>query len=139
MISIVILLSILLVIILVMQFVSCDQESMVTLGTDLSETFDIPGATYGEGGNRGVGIDPPAGYTKVNLGTPTVPIFKMKPIIPDGFKISDNNNKVLVPIKETTQQMLTYYQNSTDKLLSQPPYLDIPGVYYNSGENNIGD
>ena len=139
MISIVILLSILLVIILVMQFVSCEQESMVTLGTDLSATFDIPGATYGEGGNRGVGIDPPAGYTKVNLGTPTVPIFKMKPMIPDGFKISDNNNKVLVPIKETTQEMLTYYQNSTDKLLSQPPYLDIPGVYYNSGENNIGE
>jgi len=122
-----------------MQFVSCDQESMVTLGTDLSATIDIPGATYGEGGNRGVGIDPPAGYTKVNLGTPTVPIFKMKPIIPDGFKISDNNNKVLVPLKETTQEMLTYYQNSTDKLLSQPPYLDIPGVYYNSGENNIGE
>jgi hypothetical protein len=139
MVSIVILLSILLVIILVMQFVSCDQESMVTLGTDLSATIDIPRATYGEGGNRGVGIDPPAGYTKVNLGTPTVPIFKMKPIIPDGFKISDNDSKVLVPIKETTQEMLTYYQNSTDKLLSQPPYLDIPGVYYNSGENNIGE
>ena len=134
-----ILILVVIIVMTIMQFVSCDQESMVTLGTDLSATIDIPGATYGEGGNRGVGIDPPAGYTKVNLGTPTVPIFKMKPIIPDGFKISDNNNKVLVPLKETTQEMLTYYQNSTDKLLSQPPYLDIPGVYYNSGENNIGE
>lgn len=134
-----ILILVVIIVMTIMQFVSCDQESMVTLGTDLSATIDIPGATYGEGGNRGVGIDPPAGYTKVNLGTPTVPIFKMKPIIPDGFKISDNNNKILVPLKETTQQMLTYYQNSTDKLLSQPPYLDIPGVYYNSGENNIGE
>jgi hypothetical protein len=139
MVSIVILLSILLVIILVMQVVSCEKESMVTLGTDLSETFDIPGATYGEGGNRGVGIDPPAGYTKVNEGTPTVPIFKMKPIIPDGFKISDNDPKILVPIKETTQEMLTYYQNSTDTQLRQPPYLDIPGVNYNSENKIIGD
>ena len=139
MVSIVILLSIILVIILVMQVASCSKESMVTLGTDLSATFDIPGATYGEGGNRGVGIDPPAGYTKVNEGTPKVPIFKMKPMIPDGFRISDRDNKILVPIKETAQEMLTYYQNSTDKLLSQPPYLDIPGVNYNSGENNIGE
>ena len=139
MVSIIILLSILLVIILVMQFVPCEKESMVTLGTDLSATFEIPGATYEEGGNRGVGIDPPAGYTKVNEGTPTVPVFKMKPIIPDGFKISDDNPKLLVPIKETAQEMLTYYQNSTDTQLRQPPYLDIPGVYYNSGEKIIGD
>ena len=139
MVSIIILLSILLVIILVMQFVPCEKESMVTLGTDLSATFEIPGATYGEGGNRGVGIDPPAGYTKVNEGTPTVPVFKMKPIIPDGFKISDDNPKILVPIKETAQEMLTYYQNSTDTQLRQPPYIPIPNVNYNSGENIIGE
>jgi len=122
-----------------MQFVSCSQESIVTLGSDLSATIDIPGATYGQDGNRGVGIDPPAGYTKVNIGTPTMPIFKMKPIIPDGFKISDNDPKVLVPIKETTQQMLTYYKSSTDAELRQPPYLDIPGVNYKSDEDIIGE
>ena len=139
MISSLILLSIILVIFLVIQIVSCEQEGMVTLGTDLSATIDIPGATYGEGGNRGVGIDAPMGYTKVNIGTPTRPTFKMKPIIPDGFKISDNDSKVLVPIKQTTQEMLTYYKNSTDAQLRQPPYLDISGVMYNSGENIIGE
>jgi hypothetical protein len=63
----------------------------------------------------------------------------MKPIIPDGFKISSNDSKVLVPIKETTQQSLIYYQNSTDKLLNQPPYLDITDVDYTTGEDKIGE
>ena len=58
-------------------------EQMVTLGTDLSGVpVDIFGASYEAGGNRGVGIDVPDGYTKVNIGTDLVPIFKMKPIIP---------------------------------------------------------
>ncbi len=133
------LLSIILVIIIAMHFLSCEQEGMVTLGTDLSATIDIPNATYGADGNRGVGIDPPAGFTKINVGTTTVPIFKMKPIIPDGFKISSNDSKVLVPIKETTQQSLIYYKNSTDKQLNQPPYLDISMVDYTTGEDKIGE
>lgn len=139
MISILILLSILLVVIIFIQLASCHQEGMVELGTDLSATVDIDGATYGKDGNQGVGIDPPAGYTKINVGTEAVPIFKMKPIIPDGFKISSNDSKVLVPIKETTQQSLIYYQNSTDKLLNQPPYLDITDVDYTTGEDKIGE
>lgn len=131
-----ILLSIILVTFIVSSFIPCE-EGMVTLGTDLSSTYDIPGAVYTPGGNQGVGVDVPPGYTKVNVGTRdnllgtndlSKPVYKMKALIPDGFRVSDNDSKVLVPIKDSTKKMLDYYKTTTDRELAAPPYLDIPGV-----------
>jgi hypothetical protein len=107
-----------------------DAEGMVTLGTNLLTTVDIPGATYGQDGNQGVGIDVPAGYTKINTGSEAAPIFKMKPIIPDGYKISDTDPTKLVTYKDTTETAVQSYKSTTDALLNQGPYLDIPNVDY---------
>lgn len=123
-----ILLSIILVTFIAVQFIPCEQEGMVPLGTDLSGNYEIPGAVYTANGNQGVGVDPPAGYTRVNVGSASRPVFKMKAMIPDGFRISDNDPKVLVPIKDTTKKMLDYYKSTTDGKLSEPPLLDIPNV-----------
>lgn len=111
-------------------------EGMVTLGTDLTAVVDIPGATYGANGNQGVGKDVPAGYTKVNTGTDAVPIFKMKPVIPDGYKVSDTDPTKLVTYKDVTETAVQSYRNTIDAELHQPPYLDIPNVDYtqNNGE-----
>ena len=133
-----ILLSIILVTFIVSSLIPCShEEGMVTLGTDLSAAVDIPGAVYTPGGNQGVGVDVPPGYTKVNVGTRddllgtndmSKPVFKMKPLVPDGFRISDNDSKVLVPIKDSTKKMLDYYKSTTDGKLAEPPYLEIPGI-----------
>lgn len=105
-------------------------EGMVTLGTNLLATVDIPGATYGTNGNQGVGIDISAGYTKINTGSEANPIFKMKPIIPDGYKVSDTDPTKLVTYKDTTETAVQSYKSTTDALLNQGPYLDIPNVNY---------
>lgn len=106
-------------------------EQMVTLGTDLSGVpVDIIGASYGTTGNRGVGFDVPDGYTKVNIGTDLVPIFKMKPIIPYGYAVSSDDTTILVPKTNAIKMAIDSYKNATDKQLNQPPFTDIPGVDY---------
>lgn len=110
-------------------------EQMVTLGTDLSGVpIEIPGATAE---NRGVGIDVPNGYTKVNIGTELVPSFKMKPIIPYGYELSIGDSKVLVPKTQSVMKAIDYYKNTTDKQLNQSPYEDIPTVDYTSVASGV--
>jgi len=106
-------------------------EQMVTLGTDLSGVpVDIFGASYEAGGNRGVGIDVPDGYTKVNIGTDLVPIFKMKPIIPYGYAVSSDDTTTLVPKTNAIKMAIDSYKNATNRQLNQPPFEDIDGVDY---------
>jgi len=103
-------------------------EQMVTLGTDLSGVpMDIPGATAG---NRGVGIDVPDGYTKVNIGTELVPNFKMKPIIPYGYVVSSDDTTTLVPKTNAIKMAIDSYKNTTNRQLNQPPFENIDGVDY---------
>jgi len=110
-------------------------EQMVTLGTDLSGVpMDIPGATTE---NRGVGIDVPDGYTKVNIGTELVPNFKMKPIIPYGYDVSSDDTTILVPKTNAIKMAIDSYKNGTDKQLNQPPFEDIPGVDYTSVASGV--
>ena len=108
------------------------KESMVTMGSDLSATLDIPGATYPGPvpnnktvGVNGYGIDPPQGYYKVDIGGE---VFKMRPTIPTGYIINPADNKKLVV--DTKNEKLTYaiayYKNATDTMLNQGPYEDIP-------------
>jgi hypothetical protein len=113
-------------------------EGMVALGTDLSFNFDIPGAVYGVGANNGIGVDVSLGYSKVNLGTNTKPIFKMRATIPYGYDISSGDTYTLVPKDQTLKKSIDYYKNATETILNQGPYLDIPDVIYsntNTGES----
>ena len=115
------------------------KEGMVTLGTDLTAILDIPGATYcdpterenaSSDCNNGVTIDPPAGYSKINVGTELQPIFKMKAIIPFGYMIHPNDNTKLLAKDNDTKYAVDSYQIATDEKLSRMTQ-DIPNVDYN--------
>jgi hypothetical protein len=105
-------------------------ESMVNYGTDLTAVVPIPGATYGPNTENGDGFDPPPGYTKVEeKDAQGKSIWKMKPIIPYGYKIDPNDNTKKKLIVDPKYEKLAYsidsYKTSTDKLLNQGPYEDI--------------
>jgi hypothetical protein len=110
------------------------KESMVTIGSDLTATIDIPGATYPPGGPilnnktigvNGYGIDPPQGYYKIDIGGN---VWKMKPTIPNGYIIDPTDNKKLIVNPENAKQIYAnaYYKNATDATLNAGPYEYIP-------------
>jgi hypothetical protein len=116
------------------------KEGMVTLGTDLTAILDIPGATYcapfdrdkvAKDCNNGIGIEPPAGYSKINVGTELKPIFKMKVIIPSGYKIDPSDKTKLVPVDNDTKYAIESYKLNTDKMLSIGS-IEIPNVDYST-------
>lgn len=107
-------------------------ESMVTLGLDLTEAIDIPGATYpGPVANNttfginGYGMDPPQGYYKIDLGGG---IWKMKPTIPTGYMVNPADKKKLIvdPKNDTVNYSIAAYQTTTDAQLKEGPYEEIP-------------
>lgn len=115
------------------------KEGMVTLGSDLKAILDIPGAAYCDPiqrqqvtstCNNGIGIEPPAGYSKINVGTEFEPIFKMKAIIPSGYMISTVDNTQLLPKDNDTKYAVESYKIGTDKTLNTGS-IDIPNVDYN--------
>jgi hypothetical protein len=114
------------------------KEGMVTLGTDLTATVDIPGGKYCDpidpdkvtpDCNNGIGIEPPAGYTKINVGTELQPIFKMKAIIPSGYQIHPNDNTKLLAKDNDTKYAVESYRLGTDKTLNMGS-IDIKEVNY---------
>jgi hypothetical protein len=106
-------------------------ESMVTIGSDLSEPVNIPGATYPgprpgnkEKGVNGYGMDPPQGYYKVDIGEG---VFKMKPVIPTGYMIARDKTKLVVdPKNDKMSYAIEYYKNATNSQLIEGPYEEIP-------------
>lgn len=109
------------------------KESMVTLGTDLTIAQDIPGATYTTPtpqnkktkGINGYGLDPPQGYYKIEVRDG---IWKMKPTIPTGFKVSPSDKTKLIvdPQNDVANYAITAYKTKTDAELKQGPYKEIP-------------
>ena len=107
-------------------------ESMVTIGSDLTAPIDIPGATYSgpkpnnkEKGINGYGLEPPQEYYKIEVGGG---VWKMKPIIPTGYIInpSDNTKLIVDPKNKAVSSAISYYKNTTDALLKEGPYEEIP-------------
>ena len=107
-------------------------ESMVTLGLDLTEAIDIPGATYpGPVANNttiginGYGIEPPQGYFTVDVGDG---VLKMTPGIPIGYMVNpaDKTKLIVDPKNETVINEIAAYQTKTDMELKQGPYEEIP-------------
>jgi hypothetical protein len=107
-------------------------ESMVTIGSDLTQAINMPGATYPgpkpgnkEKGINGYGIDPPQGYYKIDEGGG---IWKMKPIVPTGYMInpSDKTKLIVDPKNDKIAYAIAYYKNATDKQLNEGPYEEIP-------------
>ena len=114
------------------------KEGMVTLGSDLTALLDIPDATYcapidrdkvTADCNNGIGIEPPAGYSKINVGTELQPIFKMKAIIPSGYMIAPSDKTKLLAKDNDTKYAADSYRLGTDKTLSEGSE-DIPNVNY---------
>jgi hypothetical protein len=115
------------------------KEGMVTLGTDLTATLDIPGATYcapidrdkvTPDCNNGIGIEPPAGYSKINVGTELKPVFKMKAIIPSGYQIDPSDKTKLLAKDNDTKYAVDSYRLATDEKLNMVSE-DIPNNDYN--------
>ena len=115
------------------------KEGMVTLGTDFTAILDIPGATYCDrvvtrdkitsDCNNGIGVDPPAGYSKINVGTELQPIYKMKAMIPYGYQIHPNDKTKLLPKDNETKKAVDNYKIGTDKILNTGSE-DIPSANY---------
>ena len=94
-------------------------ESMVTIGSDLTATINIPGATYPgprpgnkEKGINGYGLDPPQGYSKVEVDG----VFKMKPVIPTGYMIDpkDKTKLIVNPKNDKIVYAIEHYKNTTN-------------------------
>jgi hypothetical protein len=114
------------------------KEGMVTLGTDLKAIVDIPGGKYCDpihrdnvtpDCNNGIGIEPPAGYTKENVGTELKPIFKMKAIIPSGYMIAPRDSTKLLPKDNDIKYAVESYRLATDKTINMGS-IDIKEVNY---------
>ena len=111
---------------------NCHKESMVTLGSDLTQAQDISGATYTTPtpenkkikGINGYGLDVPQGYYKVEEGG----AWRMKPVIPTGYIIDTSNNTKLIvdPKNDKIVYAVAYYKNATDMQLREGPYEEIP-------------
>ena len=114
------------------------KEGMVTLGADLKAILDIPGAAYCDpidrdkvtpDCNNGIGIEPPTGYSKINIATELKPVFKMKVIIPSGYQIHPNDNTKLLAKDNDTKYAVDSYRLGTDKTLNAGS-IDISSANY---------
>ena len=108
------------------------REPMVTIGSDLTMEQNIPGATYPgprpnnrEKGVNGYGIDPPDGYYKIDTGGG---VWKMKPKIPTGYMINpaDKTKLIVDPKNDVANYAIQSYKNTTDEMLREGPYTEIP-------------